>query len=583
MTTELERRVTDLRHGDHICPIYDSMAEQLAWAVPFLNGGLARGERCLYVADDRSVRQIVRELTAAGVDVEGEIERGALRLLTKQDTYVRGGAFDPHAMIDFLRQTEAEAMAAGFTGHRVLGEMTWALGPEVGGDRLVEYEALLNTFLQGSRSLMLCQYNRQRFDPAILHDVLRTHPVVVLGADVCPNPYYEPPQLVLAAGLQPPPEFKAQRFEWWIAQLQRAREMELERRRAEAALRVSEERFRSAFTYAAVGMKLVAPDGRMQQVNAAYCAMTGYTEAELLATTSQAITHPDDLLEFDRQFRRLLAGEIASFVMEKRYRRKGGDIAWERGSSALVRDAQGQPLHVVTLAEDITERKAAEAELQSYARRLQLLSRQLLEVQEAERRHLARELHDEIGQLLTALRLLLKPGGSDPGQATDRAEEARGLVDDLLQRVRSLSFELRPAALDQLGLVPALLALFERYTALTAVLVDFKHQGAERRFSADVETAAYRLVQEALTNIARHAAVAGATVRVWTSADALHVRVADRGRGFDPQAAMAAPHSSGLAGMRERVALLGGRLVIESRPGHGTEITAELPWPQPEG
>jgi signal transduction histidine kinase len=157
---------------------------------------------------------------------------------------------------------------------------------------------------------------------------------------------------------------------------------------------------------------------------------------------------------------------------------------------------------------DITDRKAAETALQT-------LSNRLLEVQEGERRHLARELHDEIGQLLTGLRLLLRMNGGLPSEAYKKRFELAGeIVDDLIGRVRRLSFDLRPADLDQLGLHPALLGLFERYTAQTGVLVNFKHGGVERRISSQVETDAYCIVQEAPTNAARHAGVAGVSVRV---------------------------------------------------------------------
>jgi signal transduction histidine kinase len=206
------------------------------------------------------------------------------------------------------------------------------------------------------------------------------------------------------------------------------------------------------------------------------------------------------------------------------------------------------------------------------------LATRLQTVQETERKLLARELHDEIGQLLTGLRLLLKRDGDSGGDAFNRRmEQAEAIVDDLLARVQGLSFDLRPAALDQFGLLPALLALFERYTAQTGVLVNFKHQGAEKRFAPPVETGAYRIVQEALTNAARYAGVAGVTVRVWAGANQLNLHIEDRGRGFDPEVVLKAPRSSGLMGMRERIMLLGGRVNIESAPGAGTTITAELP------
>jgi len=205
-------------------------------------------------------------------------------------------------------------------------------------------------------------------------------------------------------------------------------------------------------------------------------------------------------------------------------------------------------------------------------------SKVLMNVQETERRHIARELHDQIGQLLTGLRFLLTPNGD----LRARIEQARITVDDLLGRVRELSFDLRPADLDQLGLLPALFALFERYTAQTAVLVSFKHQGVDRRFSSEVETGAYRIVQEALTNAARHAGVAKVNVRIWTGGDVLNLQIEDRGRGFVPEDVLKTPRSGGLIGMQERTMLLGGRMAIDSTigsgtTGSGTTITVELP------
>ena len=210
--------------------------------------------------------------------------------------------------------------------------------------------------------------------------------------------------------------------------------------------------------------------------------------------------------------------------------------------------------------------------------RLQALSHRLLEVQEAERQHIARELHDEIGQLLTALKLTLDTiDRVPPGAALVRVHDAQQLVDDLVTRVRDLSLDLRPAMLDDLGLLPALLWLIGRYSTQTSVRVRFEHSGLDRRFPADLETAAYRIVQEALTNVARHADVREATVRVWTNDHTLSVQVTDLGRGFDAQAARAAGTSGGLSGLYERGALLGGRLTVESAAGRGTRISAELP------
>ncbi|MGZ3438309.1 MAG: sensor histidine kinase [Polyangia bacterium] len=195
-------------------------------------------------------------------------------------------------------------------------------------------------------------------------------------------------------------------------------------------------------------------------------------------------------------------------------------------------------------------------------------------LEEAERRHIAKELHDEVGQSLTALKLRLQV--ADP---SEQVVQARSLVDELLTRVSNLSLDLRPAMLDDLGLLPALVWLFERYTTQTSVKVEFAHAGIEGRMSPIVETAAFRIVQEALTNVARHAGAPTVNVRVWRDGAALAVQIADSGKGFDVAAALAAGKSSGLSGMRERAGALGGKMEIESSAAGGTRLTAELPLP----
>jgi PAS domain S-box-containing protein len=210
--------------------------------------------------------------------------------------------------------------------------------------------------------------------------------------------------------------------------------------------------------------------------------------------------------------------------------------------------------------------------------RLTILSRRLVEVQESERRHLSRELHDEIGQILTGLRFTLEGarGCPDPTLRLD-LETAREIVTELMERVRNLSLDLRPPMLDDLGLVPTLLWHFDRYKREAKIDVDFRQRDVEgRRFPSDIETTAYRIVQEALTNVARHAGTNSVTVRVWEHDGMLSVQIEDHGVGFDSQAAKIQDHG-GLTGMRERAILLGGRFEIESCPGRGACITGELP------
>lgn len=209
--------------------------------------------------------------------------------------------------------------------------------------------------------------------------------------------------------------------------------------------------------------------------------------------------------------------------------------------------------------------------------RLHALSLRLVEVQENERRNLALELHDEVGQILTGLKLMLET--NDPQQYQNRLEQALSLVNELIGRVRQMSLDLRPAMLDDLGLLPTLLWHIQRYSQQTGIQIQLEHEQLEgQRFGAEVETTVYRVVQEALTNIARHAGVDHAVVRIWNQSDALGIQVEDQGAGFEVDS-MIGGQTSGLAGMRERVFLLGGRFAIDASQGNGTCLTVFIPLP----
>jgi PAS domain S-box-containing protein len=208
---------------------------------------------------------------------------------------------------------------------------------------------------------------------------------------------------------------------------------------------------------------------------------------------------------------------------------------------------------------------------------LAALSKMLLEVQEEERRSLSRELHDQIGQSLTGLKMLFESVDDLPAQAAERMELGRSLVVDLIERTRRISLDLRPSMLDDLGLLPALLWHNKRCREQAQLEIDFKQSGLGRRFPPEIETAAYRIIQEGCTNIIRHAGVKQAKIRVWAEVDVLHIHVEDRGAGFEVEPVVAGGVGKGLSGMRERALLTGGTLEIYSRPSQGTTLVAHLP------
>ncbi len=242
-------------------------------------------------------------------------------------------------------------------------------------------------------------------------------------------------------------------------------------------------------------------------------------------------------------------------------------------SVALVRGADGEPVGAVGINRDIRQRKHDETILRQQSQRLAALSQQLVETQEAERRLIARELHDEIGQSLTVLNLLISSMNSPQAGRT----QALHIIGDLIQRVRDLSLDLRPTMLDDLGLLPTLDWHLTRFTQATNIVIDFRESGGHRRFESCVETTLYRVTQEALTNIARHADVKTAAIRLRVE-DEIKLQIEDQGKGFDLDVVLQANRqTNGVTGIFERVRLVGGVCTIETSPGNGTFINIHIP------
>lgn len=235
---------------------------------------------------------------------------------------------------------------------------------------------------------------------------------------------------------------------------------------------------------------------------------------------------------------------------------------------------------ILEMGIDVTRRKNAEAGLAQARARLHTLSRRLVELQEEERRSIARELHDEAGQLLAALLLALKrlqERAGEPRVVTREVERIIGLAESAMENLHRLAVRLRPASLDHLGLEAALRQQCSVLNGQNGLAVAFTVQGPEKRLAPAVETALYRIVQEALTNAVRHAEATRIDVLLDRGEDGIRVLVRDDGMGFEPEA-LSRDECLGLLGMRERAEALGGELVVEATPQAGTLIRLELPY-----
>jgi signal transduction histidine kinase len=227
------------------------------------------------------------------------------------------------------------------------------------------------------------------------------------------------------------------------------------------------------------------------------------------------------------------------------------------------------------LAESLASRAAIAVDLSERVGRDAV--RRVVEAQELERARLARELHDETGQALTSILLGLKPleRTAESEEARASLESVRELVISTLQNVRRLAVELRPSALDDFGLVPAVERLTDTFREQSGLQVDLESQLGAERLPSEAETTLYRVIQEALTNIVKHSAASRVSILLQRKNGTVVAVVEDDGTGFDPSDTRA--DARGLAGMSERLSLAGGRLQVESGPGSGTTVVAEVP------
>lgn len=356
-----------------------------------------------------------------------------------------------------------------------------------------------------------------------------------------------------------------------------------ERLRAEAALRQVEARYHllveSVQDYA---LLMLDPQGRIVSWNTGAEHIMGYQAGEIIGQHISKLFLDEDMRHHTPERELRAAAEAGHCQVEGWRVRKDGSHFWASVVVAAVYDPDGQLHGFTKVTRDMTERKRAEEALRTAHERLQALSHRLIDIQEAERRAIAGELHDEIGQALTLVKMQLQSLRALPPGAplTPALDESLAIVERTLQQVRDLSLDLRPSLLDDLGLGAALRWYLARQVRGTGCKVQFAADPLPERLPLALETVCFRVAQEALTNAARHAQARHISVELRLRQGDVHLTVDDDGTGFDVDRALARATqgaSLGLLGMQERAMIAGGTLQITSASGEGTTIYACFP------
>lgn len=354
-----------------------------------------------------------------------------------------------------------------------------------------------------------------------------------------------------------------------------------ERRRAEEALRESETKYRSLMDGASDAIVLADPRGKITEVNRKVVELLGYPEAELLGMSYSQI-HPHRILDHVMEnFKGILTSGRGP-LHECLVRRKDGEEVYVEITHNMVEN--GDHGVVQAVFRDITERQRAQEALRDSEQKLRLLASQLLAIQETEHRRVSRELHDELGQALTVLKIHLVAIENrlhrDQTDLKVSCEHLQNYIDAVIENVRRLSRDLSPSILEDLGLSSSLKYLIEEICRNNHMLYTVAMDEIDYLFSPEARINIYRIFQESLTNIVRHAEASRLDVEIKRENDLVTFRLKDDGKGFDLKRARSrslGKRGLGLTAMHERALMSEGSLNIRSRKGKGTEITLTIP------
>jgi two-component system NarL family sensor kinase len=574
--TPLLAALERLAPHDHLCSIYESPEEHFAVAIPFIRIGLDRGEKCIYVADDGTETVVRDAMYAEGIDVERAIATGGLVLATKEAAYMNGGSFDPEWMFTFWAEATAEAMSQGFPALRATGETEWVRRGAPGLERWMEYESRMTHMLARHNCVALCQYNRLLFPPELVLDVIRTHPTVIFRGIACRNMYHVPPDELLGTN-------------------QTAREVERlltnirEREEADRALRDSERLLRQVMDALPVGVAVVDLSGDIILSNPASqriwgasvpCGRERYAESKAWWHDTGERLEPGDWASV----RAFINGETSvNEVLD--IEAFDGVRKIIHNSAAPIRDTNERITGAVRVNEDISDRKTAERELNNSYKQMRALTGRLMHAQDEERRRIAQMLHETTAQDLAGLKMLLARLNRTADRLSDAEQsaltESISLAEQSMTQIRTLSYLLHPPFLDEMGLLSALRWYAAGFAERSGIKLDVELPERFERLPLDTETSLFRIVQESLINIHRHAGSKTARIRLRRDAETLVLEITDRGHGISKASlkhitSRGGVVGVGIAGMSERIEQLGGRLEITSSD-RGTTVRARLP------
>jgi PAS domain S-box-containing protein len=549
-----ETPTIDLGIGGRRVPVHSHLAylwkneSDFEEAVGFVEAGLRGPDHCVVVGDEKETASVVAVLEKRGFDVEALVT--AKRLILVQP--------DPSALEMLARISAAfeGASSAGAPLVRLFGNVGWGRETWPTDAELVAFESYLNEIAERFHSVLLCLHQVPATTGLILrHGILGTHPTVLDDGKVLANPLF----LLL--------EKLPERLPTIAADVSKQQDLQKEVRREAEILQAIFDNIPVMISFRDAARKLLLTNREWERV-------LGWSVEEAQQIDLLAEAYPDP--EMRRRAKESLESADRRWRDFRTRTRHGTtiDTSWAR-----VGLSDGT---TISFGQDITERRVAEERLHRSTEELRALSERLRVVREEERTQIAREVHDEVGQALTALRMdvawlegKLTAALDQRADVESKLRSMSKLIDTTLDAVQRIATELRPGVLDELGLEAAIEWYLKEFEQRTGIVCRFRSELGGSPIDHGRSTAVFRILQEALTNVARHSVATW--VKIHLSSDGkLRLEIRDNGRGI-PEDRIESSASLGLVGMRERARALGGSVEIRGATGRGTSVTLTIP------
>jgi PAS domain S-box-containing protein len=587
MVTELRKTgigvVGDIPWGTHFCYFYETTQDLLDTLVSYFIAGLENNEFCLWIVSNSELltfEEAKHALRQALPDIERYFEAGSIEIVSHDEWFQDGGTFNRHRVANQFKEKLDDALARGYVGIRLNGSPAWLKSKDP--TELRQFEEEVDRLFAQERIIASCTYPLAMTWGVDIFDVVRKHQFAIARRQG-EWEVVETPELIQAkAEIERLNEELEQRVAERTSQLAKINE-ELkrevtERKQAEEALRRSEDHLRLVIDTIPVMAWSLRPDGIVDFLNQRWMDYAGLSLEQYIEDPTGPV-HPEDIPRvMEKWLAHIGAGE--PHEDEMRLRRADGEYRWFLVRDSPLRDESGRIVKWYGVSTDIDDRKRAEEQLKATSEQLRALSARLSSAREEEGTRIARELHDELGSALTSLKWDLE-GVDKLCSEADSALRAkiRGMleqIDTIMNAVARISTELRPSVLDDLGLVAAVKWQALQFEGRTGIVCRIAHSMERVDLSREQTTAIFRILQEALTNVIRHAQATRVKITIEKEEDEFVLQISDNGRGITEDE-RAGPRSLGLIGMRERAHLVGGEIEITGIAGRGTVLTLRVP------